>query len=316
MRAPGVDDPWRRVCVRCLLKRSLRCLAFLLPGLLALAASGGAAHATQLRVMTFNIRFDFKSDGGNRWDKRADAVAETIERSGAQVVCLQEDKRHQVEDLQKRLRGYAFLGRGRNANGTGEHCAILFDRKALRLRDNGSFWLSDTPRTPGSNTFGDKYPRVVTWGLFEAEGKRRLLVLNAHLVEGKRDRIRRQGAEVIRDWLIERLGLEKKTGGERALSKLALVVAGDFNDDAGTDLQRVLTGAEELGLVDAWEAGSPTSRWPGTFNGFKGLKTRQRIDWILAAGAVRVGRCGKIDEKVQDRWPSDHYPVWADLMLQ
>mgnify|MGYP002636167413 CR=1 FL=1 len=51
--------------------------------------------------MTYNVRFDFENDGPNRWSHRAEA--EQIELSQAHVVCLQEDKQHQVDDLKRLL---------------------------------------------------------------------------------------------------------------------------------------------------------------------------------------------------------------------
>ncbi|RME74644.1 MAG: endonuclease/exonuclease/phosphatase family protein [Planctomycetota bacterium] len=290
---------------------------------LAVAAVLVGAHAPaaarsapgRVRVMTFNIRFDFPSDGANRWRHRADAVAQAIRTVGADVVCLQEDKGDQVEDLHARLPGFGVLGRGRNATGRSERCSILYAKKRLRCLDTGSFWLSDTPSVPGSNTFGDKYPRVVTWALFGLAGKRRLLVLSLHLAEGRRGAIRRKGLEVVRDWLGKRLEAEARRVGERAFGRWSWVVCGDFNEDADAKLQRVLTGDRRLGLRDVWREVRPRAHWPGTYGGFEGLRTRKRIDWILVGGAARVLGCGKFEQKVAGRWPSDHYPVWADLAL-
>src|SRR5262245_46813045 len=92
-------------------------LAFL-GALIPNAAEAGPRARTRLRAMTFNIRFDFPNDGQNGWSHRVDTVAKVIRESQSYVVCIQEDKEDQVSDLQQRLAGWEFHGRGRNANGS------------------------------------------------------------------------------------------------------------------------------------------------------------------------------------------------------
>lgn len=274
-----------------------------------------ASRPARVRAMTFNIRYDFESDGPNRWQYRAEAVAKTIEASGAKLVSLQEDKAHQVEDLQRLLPEFTFIGRGRNETGSGERCSIVFHTKTFRLRDHGDFWLSDTPDIPGSNTWGDRYPRKATWALLEVrKGKQQLLVVNTHLPEGSRDQLRVRGGEVIHSWLTQQLvGAPSNRRRHRGREMPAVLVTGDFNDDAGGSAVYDRLMAADLGLRDAWVEASPQDRSPGTYGGFRGLTTRSRIDWMLVGGRIQVLNAAKIAEQVDDRWPSDHYPVVSDL---
>ena len=58
-------------------------------------------------------------------------------------------------------------------------------------------------------------------------------------------------------------------------------------------------------------------RSPGTVNhDFSGSQTNSRIDWILVGGPIRTQAYVKLDERVDGRYPSDHYPVMADLELR
>jgi len=284
----------------------LAALCLLLPWSEAEARRGRKAR---LRVMTFNIRYDFDSDGANRWRHRVDLVARTIEASEAHVVCLQEDKRHQIEDLEEALDGFAFIGRGRNASGSGERCSILVDTDRFRVRDSGDFWLSDTPDVPGSNTWGDRYPRKATWAHLEPKSARgkHLVVINTHLPNGDRAAyLREKGAQVIAEWIEARVG--------EASDDVSVIVTGDFNADAeGSDPYDTMTG---LGLRDAWVEARPQDPSPGTYNGFRGMRTRSRIDWILVGGPTRVLQAAKIDEPIDGRYPSDHYPVLADVEIR
>jgi endonuclease/exonuclease/phosphatase family metal-dependent hydrolase len=264
----------------------LACAAALLVAFTGEEASARRAKTAKLRAMTFNIRFDFPNDGPNRWEKRADLVAQTIKGSEAHIICLQEDKAHQVDDLKARLRGYEFLGRGRNATGSGERCSIVFNTKRFRAKDHGDFWLSDTPEVAGSNTWGDKYPRKVTWALLQAKKSKKTVLVQQTASSKSR----------------------KKPHG------IGVILAGDFNEDAGSTAQKILTDDDEAPFRDAWSEAPPNDGgMPGTYNGFKGMTTRSRIDWLMVGGPIKVYQARKIEESFDGRYPSDHYPVVADL---
>src|SRR5690606_36277325 len=103
------------------------------------------------------------------------------------------------------------------------HMGIFYRRDTLRLLQSGDFWLSDTPAQPGSRSWGNLYPRLVSWGLFERiEDGRRFYLFNTHLP------YRNEDGPV---WL---------RAAELLLSRLAalpavvpVVVTGDFNEAAG-----------------------------------------------------------------------------------
>jgi len=287
--------------------------------LLLFAATEVPANQNQkrfrVRVMTYNIRFDFKSDGPNRWKMRAAAVAEQIKKSAAQIVCLQEDKKEQIEDLRQQLPQFTFLGRGRNATGFGERTSILFETDRFNLKEQGDFWLSDTPNQPGSNTWDDKYPRKVTWAVLQSKTSRQsLLVLNVHLPEGKRELLRARGAKLIHSWILEKLR-RGMIGGLNNDRIRAVVLAGDFNAAADSDPHNLLTEDKALPLLDVWEVVQPADAHPGTYGGWSGMTTKKRIDWLLVAGKVKVLGCDKLEAPVQGRYPSDHYPIIADLQI-
>lgn len=276
--------------------------------------NGGGAGKGKGRILSFNIRFDFESDGaeGNRWAQRVDVVAKTIAGSGAVIACLQEDKEDQVQDLREKLPAFEFVGKGRNGGSSGEHCAIAYKKEDVRVKDSGNFWLSDTPQVEGSNTWGDRYPRKATWILCEVKkSKSPLLVINTHLPEGggRNADLRSRGVRVIREFIDARID-------EKDKDKVAVICTGDFNCGADEEPRAVLAQSQKLPLRDAFIEARPSDPSPGTFNGFRGMKTQERIDWILVGGPVRVGKYDKIDEQVDGRWPSDHYPIFADFELR
>jgi endonuclease/exonuclease/phosphatase family metal-dependent hydrolase len=273
--------------------------------------SGGR---TRFRVMTFNVRYDFEDDGPNRWQHRKATVAKVMRDSEASVVCIQEDKGEQVDDLKPLMPGWEFLGRGRNVGGSGERCSIVVKREDVRVRESGDFWLSDTPDVEGSNTWNDRYPRKVTWAILDVKRSRTpLLVMNTHLPEGggNNNALRVRGTRLMHDWLARRVP-------ERDRDDVAVMICGDFNSDATDEPRAALMGEQGDGvrLRDAWDEARPNDPSPGTYGDFQGLRTQQRIDWILIGGPARALAAQKLDEQVDGRWPSDHYPVMADLELR
>ncbi len=266
-------------------------------------------RGAKFRVMSFNVRYDFEDDGPNRWRHRVAAVAKVIQQ--AAVVGIQEDKGEQVDDLRPLLPGYEIVGGGRNPTGSGERCSILVRRDDARLREWGEFWLSDTPEVQGSNTWGDRYPRKVTWALIELKGARTpLLFLNTHLPErdnGRDPENRIKGARVMNEFIANKVP-EKERG------KVAILISGDYNSTPDEEPRRVLV--DGLGLRDAWAEAPHPGAQHGSYNGFRGFQGNDRIDWLLVGGPARVRLYQTFTEQVDGRWPSDHYPITADLELR
>lgn len=271
--------------------------------------SSRKGKAAKFRVLSFNVRYDFESDGNNRWQYRIDVVAKQIKQTQATLIGIQEDKADQVQDLEQRLPEFTFLGMGRNGGNSGEHNSILFKKDSWRLKENGDVWLSDTPDVPGSNTWGDKYPRKFTWALLEpVSSDKPVLFLNTHLPDGGNvEHLRLKGAGVIRDWLTKKLG-------DKGLSKITVIHTGDFNAPQDGEVQDVF---KKDGLLrDGWDEAKPADPTPGTYGDFRGLQGNRRIDWILIGGPGRAVGAMVHDQQIDGRWPSDHYAIQMDIEIR
>jgi endonuclease/exonuclease/phosphatase family metal-dependent hydrolase len=281
------------------------------PGLLAcvLAITCGSAAATapsgrpDLRVMTFNVRYAEGDDGINAWPRRRDLMVRTILAEHPDVVGTQELLAPQADYLQRHLPGYAWFGKGRNGNeldtNDNEHMGVFYDTTRLKVLASGDFWFSDTPDKPGSKSFGQPLPRMVTWAEFQdRHSGQRFYVYDTHFPYqsgAKADAIRERCAQEI----------------ERHLAKLPeslpFVLTGDFNATPDSRAHADLTKT----LQDA-RTSAPRHEGPAaTFHGFTGKPTK-RIDWILYRGlkAEAIRTVTTHDGKV---YPSDHYPVVADF---
>lgn len=271
------------------------------------SASTPAPDAERLRVMTFNLRLNVASDGENAWPNRRDAVAKVID--GADLVGVQEALPDMLTDLDGRLSGYARTGVGRQADGGDEYSAILYRTDRLDLLDSGTFWLSETPEVPGSQSWDAALPRIATWGRFRDRATGDVLVhVNTHF-----DHVGVTARQESARLLVERLP---------ALADGApVVLTGDFNVTPDSEVYRILT--DGTGLSDArLSSASPAAGPAPTWNDFGRAPLERRIDFVFTHGPVRVLRVRTIDDTIGDvmgtdnpRELSDHYAVEATVAL-
>ncbi len=265
------------------------------------AVSLSAAH--DLRVMTFNVRYGSANDGINAWPKRRNLMVRIIREEHPDILGTQELLSPQAAYLQQHLPGYTWFGMGRNGNeineNDNEHMGTFYDKARLKVLKSGNFWFSDTPDKPGSMSFGQPLPRMVTWAKFQdLNSGKQFYFYDTHFPyqAGKK-------AEAIR----ERCAAEIKRRLVRLPASTPFILTGDFNTSPDSMTHAALTKV----LHDAWTS-APRNHGPAfTFHGFTGHAT-ERIDWILYRGvkADDVRTIAKHDGKV---YPSDHFPVVADF---
>jgi endonuclease/exonuclease/phosphatase family metal-dependent hydrolase len=247
------------------------------------------ATAEVLRLTTWNLR------GRSRPD--LEAVAEELERIGADVIALQEVQRRQTEALASHL-GYEHVWRLK-------HWPIPVPAEGLAVMSR----------------LGMEDPRVVVlarrwipWSSrrrialsvdlsVEADlGRRLLRVVDVHLGSGVGDDERTRQARLVRS-LVEPAELS--------------VVAGDFNTRPGSSVVRELSAT---GHRDAWEECRPGA--PGPTNWRAGPRhgpPAQRLDYVMVGPGIELvevtvpahgepgfARYGQL---------SDHLPVTVTLSM-
>ena len=257
-------------------------------------------HATDLlSVMSFNIRLPAESDGVDYWETRKPLAVKMLREQAPDVIGLQELVKAQAEYLAREMPQYAWFGRGREADGGGEHMGVFYRKDRLKVVDAGDFWLSDTPDVPGSISWNHPHPRMVTWALFERRGDgKRFYLLNTHLPYRDQDEAARvKGAKAIAAYLAT------------LPDDAPVVLTGDFNTTPDSEVHAVLARA----LQDAWTAAPRVEGSEATFHGFTG-KAGRRIDWIMVKG-VQPESITSVTTRWNGRYPSDHFPLVATLRL-
>jgi endonuclease/exonuclease/phosphatase family metal-dependent hydrolase len=250
--------------------------------------------------MSFNARVDLASDGDDAWTHRTEMAASVIRLHEPDVVGCQELLGHQLADLRESLPAYEWIGEHRNAGDRpGEHVAIGYRTDRFTLHDHDTFWLSETPAVPGSLGWDAAHPRIATWvRLEDTLSGADLLHLNTHL-DHRGERARRRGAALV----VERL--------EAIAPESPVLVTGDMNCTPGSPPYERLTDA----LEDARETSAHGHHGPtDTFHGFTGVPG-ERIDYVLVDG-LDVRQHATLADQWNDRYPSDHFPVLAELAFE
>jgi len=274
------------------------------------AASGGAM---ELRLMSFNVRYENPGDSGARaWSERVIGAVRMIRQESPDVFGVQEAMHGQAADLRASLPDYEFLGVGRDdGKRAGEYAGIFFRRDRFQPdpSDYGTFWLSDTPERPGSMTWGNGIPRVASWiRLTDRETGRGFYVFNTHW-----DHRHQESREKAARLLAERID-------SRRFPQQPVVLLGDFNavernpGVAYLTGRRVrLAGREQLwgnGLIDTFQSLHATEPDRTTLHFWKGSRSGSlKVDHIFVSTGAKVLAAEIRD---QDRpMVSDHFPFTA-----
>ena len=263
----------------------------------------GAQGEASLAVMSFNFRYATAPDGDNSWDHRKGVFANAIRACAPDVFGAQECLESQAEFVVQTLPEYHWFGIGRESNGEGEMAAVFYKKKTLSPIETGNFWLSETPDVPGSKSWKSACTRMVTWAKFRhLQSGQLFYFFNTHFDHAS-EQARQQAARL----LLERI---KALSGD-----LPVILTGDFNAAAEEAVAWKTLG--DGGFSDAWLTAEKKVGPDITYGGFKppveGKK--DRIDWILTRGPIKVQQCETVLYSENGRYPSDHYPVTACLRL-
>lgn len=270
-------------------------------GILAAGFSVGvSSQAKALEVASYNVRYGTAEDGDNHWRLRRAALLKQVGDMIPDVLGLQEALRFQIDEITAALPFLASFGVGRDDGvAAGEHSPILYRRDRLGLLRGGTFWLSDTPDVIASKTWGNQITRICTYALFQdRETGKRFWVFNAHL-DHQSQPARERGVALI----LERVQADAK--GEPVL------ILGDFNAGEANPAVKSILAA---GFRDTFRVAHPNAREVGTFTAFE-APGADKIDYVFASPHWTVERAEIRSEKVDGRFPSDHFPVSARVRL-
>ncbi|MEQ1555061.1 MAG: endonuclease, partial [Ferruginibacter sp.] len=138
-------------------------------------------NAQSLKLITYNIRLDVAVDGENDWTHRKAFLASQIVFYAPDIFGVQEATPNEMVDLDSMLQTYSHIGNGREGIGKGEASAIFYNKSKFKIKNETTFWLSETPNVM-SKGWDASYLRVCTYALFtDIKNKKTFWVFNTHL---------------------------------------------------------------------------------------------------------------------------------------
>lgn len=247
---------------------------------------------SELRVMTFNIRYGSAKDGEHSWPHRRDRVEARIVDFAPDVLALQEALPFQLEELAEVLAGYRKVGQHREGGARGEFSG-LYVRKELETSASGEFWFSQTPEVPGSKSWDSSLPRMCAWIELPARADGPALRIYGTHYDHRGTEARLEASRMI---------------ASHAQSAEAALIMGDLNATEEAPPLELLTGQGYRSAVLELHPGITA----GTFSGFQGeAEQRRRIDHVLVRGPLEVLEASILGGRVRGLYPSDHAAVTA-----
>jgi endonuclease/exonuclease/phosphatase family metal-dependent hydrolase len=261
-------------------------------------------HGQSLRIMTYNIRLDIASDGQNSWPNRKEFFLSQLKFYAPDIFGIQEALPNQVKDIANGLPEYDHIGTGRDGVNKGESSNIFFNKDRFICARSGTFWLSETPDTI-SKGWDAALNRVCTYGYFrnKRSGKK-FWVFNTHL-DHVGEIARTKSIELI----LARIASLNKDNAP-------VIFMGDFNSEPEADrilaLKKTMSDSRDVSIEKPF---GPI----GTFNGFRHDEpVTRRIDYIFISkgGHIQVRKYAVLSDAKDLRYPSDHLPVYAEVLLK
>lgn len=258
-----------------------------------------------IKLMSYNIRLDVKSDGENWWENRKDKVAALMNYYEADFIGGQEVQHHQLVYLQGQLKDYDHIGVGRDdGKEEGEYSCIFYKKDKFAVVKQSTFWLSETPDAV-SMGWDAACRRICTYGLFRSvKTKKEFWVFNTHFDHmGVTARI--ESAKLI----------TARINQLNAKLHYPVILMGDFNSKPEeAPLQYLADHFSVARKISETPPYGPADTW----NGFQFDKTPNGcIDHIFIGNpsTIKVRKFATITDSYDRKYPSDHLPIMATLIL-
>lgn len=258
-----------------------------------------------MRIMTFNLRTDFILDINNRWKNRSHIIYEIIEKYNCDIIGLQELTDLMFKDISKELSNYNIVGHPRSKKVFVERNDILVSKKH-KVLEYSTFWLSNSPNKIGSSIWYSLYPRICTTAVIELDNKKVVRVYNTHL-DCFLHKAREYGLKKISEYI------EK----QYEVDGLPVILMGDFNSTPNSKLIKRFSeqGNNKRGFIAVQEYKKDIYDMT-TMSNFKGRKKGRHIDYIFVSDEFKITDAQVISYNKAGKYPSDHYPVLADLRVR
>ncbi len=256
----------------------------------------------QYKIMTFNMRTQVTGDGENQYLNRRPFIKEFIEREKPDVIGCQEIMPVMYDGMIEDFEDYYVVGAGRGSDLCNEAVCVAFRKDRFYLCDMDTFWLSATPRKPGSRYSGDQSgcPRICTCVTLKPRDGKAFRLYNVHT-----DHVGKVARILASNQVLQRVS------ADLAKNPMPFFITGDFNASPDDLCITTVTNYEPVKLVDLMEGCGCT------FHGFgKYDNPEYKIDYIFAAADTKVVKTDVFKDKKGELHISDHFPLMATVELE
>lgn len=259
---------------------------------------------TDLKVITFNIRYDNPGDSPNNWDARKVHVYDFIKERKPDVMGMQEVLHSQLLDLKSNLPQYDFIGVGRDDGKTeGEYSPVAYLRDKFEKLDGNTFWLSEYPDSVGLMGWDAVCTRIATWAKLKDKSNGKIfMVVNTHF-----DHIGTEARNKSALLIIDKI---KEIVGDNPA-----ILTGDFNVNDASSAYKTIT-TNEFKLLDAHKIAGKASGETETFQNFgrNSEDTGDKIDFVFVTSQIKV-KTSEIPSSLTSSglYLSDHNPQIVEL---
>lgn len=250
-----------------------------------------------LRIMSFNIRCT--NVGRDTWEDRIGIVTDTMVNSKADSIGVQEATPEWMATLKETLTDYDYVGVARDdGKNQGEYSAVFYLKDKYNLVDSGNFWLSETPEKP-SLGWDAACIRICTWAVLEnKETKEQYVHVNSHF-DHEGIKAREESVKMILAHIEE-------------YKDLPVVFTADMNVVEGSDNYVQFTKV----LHDTKYQAKDTMDYL-TYHDTKPSKYEDEIiDYVMVNDNFNALTYKVVTAGVDERYVSDHFPVYADLEMK
>ena len=247
--------------------------------------------AQDVKMMTYNLRYNNPGDGENQWSLRKEYLKDQIRFYEPDILGIQEGVFEQVQYLDNQLDNYTYVGVGRDDGKTKGEFSALFFKKEWQVEEQNTFWLSETPDEV-SVGWDASMERVCTFARLKRDDVI-LWVFNTHF-----DHIGTEARKNSVTLILEKI--------KHYAQDDLVILMGDLNLEPEAAPIQMLKSS----LNDSHDIAEVRFGPTGTFNGFDFSKpVTRRIDYIFTHKNLTVKKFGILSDSKDMKYPSDHLPV-------
>jgi endonuclease/exonuclease/phosphatase family metal-dependent hydrolase len=273
---------------------------------------GGGSRAVTLKVMTYNVLCSFCDPRNfDPWEERLPYFGDIFARHDPDLIGIQEltPLNDEVTELRAQAPGYEAIYFAPLGEDSYPDSLILYRASRFTALEHGEYWLSPTPDVPRSIGFVRfQFPRLVVWArLMDLEAGREIFFATTHFDNNA-------PSQDLSAPLVKMRTLPFV--GDRPV-----ILVGDFNSRPNSTAYGMLTSDASSGFV--FQDSFDLADWRVVTNQtpIPAYDIDSRIDHIFVAGE---GIEWSVVDWLADltvygpnqRYPSDHFPVVAELQLE